>query len=133
MKSLISLMLVIFAFAATGWAGDESVSDVIDAQLAALNHSDFQTAYEYASPSVKAQIGTSANFAIMVESYYSMMLDTGKVLHADQRTLNGAVLQTVRITDSSGQIFWLVYEMVSVESSWKINGVVRIKAPGSMA
>lgn len=133
MKTLATMITSLMFVGTIAFSEENKVSDVISTQIKALNELDFQAAYEFASPSAQEQFTTPANFKLMVQAYYPMMLNAQMVEFLDQRTFGNLVYQRVTITDTAGRKYWFAYEMVIVGRTWRINGVTRSSPPGSMA
>ena len=129
----IAAFLVLITATSSATAQEDDIEAVISGQLVALTENDFQTAYTFASPSVQAQVPTTDGFAAMVRRYFPMMLAVSEVMFIDVFSTQRSVLQRVKITSEDGLEFWFAYEMVMVNGAWRINGVTRLRAPGTMA
>ena len=62
-----------------------------------------------------------------------MMLAVSDVMFIDVFSTQRSALQRVKFTSEDGWDFWFAYEMVMVDGTWRINGVTRLRAPGTMA
>lgn len=105
------------------------ISDQIDAFLA----DDFARAFTFASPMIRNLFGTPENFGTMVRRGYPMVWRPADVRYLDQREVDGATWQLVRITDAKGSVHLLAYQMINTENGWKINGVQFVDAPAAAA
>jgi hypothetical protein len=110
------------------WAQEEPIQSTITAQIEAFRASDFETAFTYASPSIKQMFRTPANFGSMVVTGYPMVVNPAMVEMQDLRTVAGALWQRVRVTDQKGQAFLLDYQMIEGPDGWVINAVQLQKA-----
>lgn len=102
---------------------------VISEQIAALQADDFETAFGFASPTIKRIFGNSEVFGQMVRSGYPMVWRPADVRFTDLATRDGHPVQGVLVTDQAGALHVLEYEMVPGEGGWQINGV-RIREDG---
>ena len=82
------------------WAQEEPIQSTITAQIEAFRASDFETAFTYASPSIKQMFRTPANFGSMVVTGYPMVVNPAMVEMQDLRTVAGALWQRVRMDSS---------------------------------
>ena len=110
------------------WAQEEPIQSTITAQIEAFRASDFETAFTYASPTIKQIFRTPANFGSMVVTGYPMVVNPAMVEMQDLRTVAGALWQRVRVTDQKGQAFLLDYQMIEGPDGWVINAVQLQKA-----
>ncbi len=110
------------------WAQEEPIQSTITAQIEAFRASDFETAFTYASPSIKQIFRTPDNFGSMVVTGYPMVVNPAMVEMQDLRTVAGALWQRVRVTDQKGQAFLLDYQMIEGPDGWVINAVQLQKA-----
>ena len=109
-------------------AQEEPIQSTINAQIEAFRASDFETAFTYASPSIKQIFRTPGNFGSMVVTGYPMVVNPAMVEMQDLRTVAGALWQRVRVTDQKGQAFLLDYQMIEGPDGWVINAVQLQKA-----
>jgi hypothetical protein len=110
------------------WAQEEPIQSTINAQIEAFRASDFETAFTFASPTIKQMFRTPANFGSMVVTGYPMVVNPAMVEMQDLRTVAGALWQRVRVTDQRGQAFLLDYQMIEGPEGWLINAVQLQKA-----
>lgn len=112
------------ALIGTAAVADESaVRGVIDDQIAALRADDFDTAFTFASPSIRGLFGTSANFGRMVREGYPMVWRPAEVEYLTSDPVGSGWRQEVLITDAEGRLHVLRYSMIETEAGWRINGV----------
>lgn len=104
-------------------AKDADIRGVISSQIEAFKVDDFDTAFTFASPTIRNLFGSPENFGRMVSKGYPMVWRPAEVTYLDLRMEGGAVFQDVRIVDATGKEHLLEYRMQETESGWKINGV----------
>lgn len=130
MRRLVSILIGVWFSIVPAWAQDaEAIEDVIGEQLDAFNARDLQTAWGYASPSIKRMFGNPGNFGLMVERGYPMVWDNSEVRFLELRNVNGVDWQKIMIRDQSGGVHILDYQMIETDNGWKINGVQLLPAP----
>jgi len=123
MRAFFLSFVTAFLLALPLKADETAFRDVISSQIEALQRDDFQQAFTYASPSIRRIFGTPENFGRMVQQGYPMVWRPQEIRFLDVETIQSAPWQSVLIRDEAGQLFFLRYQMISVESSWKINAV----------
>lgn len=112
------------------WAGEaEDIRGVIRAQVDAFLADDVQTAFGFASPTIRTIFGTPENFGRMVANGYPMIWRPRAVDFLDLRDADGRRFQRVRVQDGAGEAFLFDYEMVAVDGEWRINGVYPVQMP----
>lgn len=112
------------------WAGEaEDIQGVIRAQVDAFLSGDVQTAFGFASPTIRTIFGTPENFGRMVANGYPMIWKPWAVDFLDLRDADGRRFQRVRVQDGAGEAFLFDYEMVVVDGEWRINGVYPVQMP----
>jgi hypothetical protein len=111
-------------------AQDQSaITATIQSQIDAFLADDFETAFTFASPTIKRLFGTSERFGSMVQQGYPMVWRPGAVRYLDLEDRGGALFQKVLITDAQGVPHVLEYQMIKADSGWQINGVRILEAP----
>jgi len=123
-------LVLVFGFAGGVAAQDRDVEATISAQIDAFLEDDFVRAFTFASPVIQGLFQTPDNFGVMVRRGYPMVWRPAEVRYLEQRQAGGATYQKVIITDGAGAIHLLEYEMVQLETGWKINGVQMLR-PGA--
>jgi hypothetical protein len=108
--------------------GDE-FRDTIRSQLEAFEVDDFTAAFQYAAPVIQNIFRTPENFGAMVRNGYPMVWRPGEVKFLDLHPRDGGIWQKVMITDQSGAIHVLDYEMVPTPDGLRIGGVEVLKLP----
>lgn len=114
-------------------AQSDEIEAVISGQIDAFLTDDFVTAFTYASPMIRDIFRTPENFGAMVRGGYPMVWRPTDLTFLELHEEDGALWQTVRITDTQGAVHYLGYQMVELENGWKINAVQVLKAPGLSA
>ena len=131
LRILAPVILAVALFASPVFAqGDRAeVSRVIQSQIDAFLADDVETAFAFASPTIKELFGTPQNFGVMVERGYPMVWRPAEVEFLDTRREGSVVYQDVLITDESGVFHVLEYMMVRATGGWQINAVRIVAAP----
>ena len=111
----------------------EPVTAVIGSQISAFLNNDTETAFSYASPSIRRLFGTPDRFGEMVRQGYPMVWRPAEVRYLQLREVAGSLWQRVMITDPAGVIHMLDYQMKMIDGMWRINGVQILPAPGDTA
>lgn len=111
-----------------GRADDQAIRGVISAQIDAFLSDDVDTAFTFASPTIKQIFGSPERFGQMVRQGYPMVWRPDSVRFFATEDRGGRLFQTVMIRDRAGALHLLEYEMVTGQDGWKINGV-RLLAP----
>ncbi len=99
------------------------VEDVIRQQTDAFIANDVATAFTYASPAIRTLFGSPEVFGRMVRQGYPMVWRPAELRFLGQEERGGRLLQTVMVTDASGVLHILEYEMIELDGAWRINGV----------
>lgn len=114
-------------------AQSADIEVTISKQIEALRADDFVRAFSFASPNIQAMFQTPENFGRMVTQGYPMVWRPAEVQYLELREIAGELHQQVMITDTSGAVHLLEYQMQELESGWKINGVQILDAPAATA
>lgn len=128
MRKTIGLATLLMALSGSAMA-EESAAAVIQQQMDAFVARDVDRAFEYASQAIRNIFRTPQNFGQMVQQGYPMVWDPEQVTMGDQRELGERIEQRVIITDQSGAVHELLYEMIPAGEGWLINGVQILRAP----
>ncbi|MEM7733641.1 MAG: DUF4864 domain-containing protein [Pseudomonadota bacterium] len=125
MKHLFAALLVsLIAVTSAGIVkANDAARSVISSQIDAFLQDDFVTAFDFASPMIKGIFGTPERFGAMVRNGYPMVWRPSDVEFLSSEDRDGAVLETVKIVDGSGRLYFLEYEMIETDQGWLINGV----------
>ena len=133
MRLFLILLFVTLGLSTPLQAQGNDIEATIGAQIEALQADDFADAFTYASPTIQGIFGTPENFGIMVQRGFPMVLRPEQLKFLELRDVEGRMFQKVMITDAQGRVHLLDYQMIDLESGWKINGVQIITAPGVSA
>lgn len=123
MRSVLFAGVSVFLLTFPAFAQREPVTAVIGSQFEAFLNNDTETAFSFASPSIRRLFGTPERFGQMVQQGYPMVWRPAEVRYLDLREVAGGLWQRVMITDAQGRVHLLDYQMVKQESGWKINAV----------
>ena len=120
-----ALVFVIFiCFSTSIYAGPkEDVQSTISLQLEAFLKDDFDTAFTFASPSIRSMFGTAQNFGQMVQRGYPMVWRPQKFNFLEHRKDPAGRAQDIQIIDQSGNVHYLRYFLIDTAMGWKISGV----------
>ncbi len=112
-------------------AGDQAaIRGMIENQLAAFQRDDGQTAFSYASPTIKQLFGTPERFMSMVRSGYPAVYRPQatefRKLHQD----GAALVQEIRFIGPDGKPVIALYSVIKgPDGRWLIDGVIIVPAP----
>ena len=123
---LFALML---ALPGPSAAQNATIAETIDGQIAAFRADDFPRAFEFASPMIRNMFRTPDRFGQMVRQGYPMVWRPAEVTYGAAEIDGRVTRQQVLITDQSGTLHALEYEMIQTEGGWLINGVRMLRAP----
>lgn len=121
--------MVFALLAGAALAQQDEIAATIDAQIEAFRSDDLGRAFSHASPALRRVFRNAENFGEMVRRGYPMVLDPSDIQYLELRQKAGSLWQKVRITDASGRVHLLDYQMVNVENRWKINAVLLLDPP----
>ena len=129
MRKLLLMTALCAGLATMAQADETGIQSVISSQIEAFQVDDFDTAFTYASPTIKRLFGSSDRFGAMVQRGYPMVWRPAKVEYLGLDTIQGLLVQQVLITDQSGTLHTLAYQMIETPEGWQINGVQILRAP----
>lgn len=129
MGPFIRSLALIFALALPVSAQADPIQTVIKEQISAFLADDFETAFGFASPSIKRLFGSPERFGQMVREGYPMVYRPRDVQMLEQQDIGPHVIQRVLMRDASGRVHILAYAMIETEDGWQINGVQILRAP----
>lgn len=133
MRQFMIALFLALGLALPAQAQNAEIEGTIASQIEAFKADDFARAFTFASPMIQGIFRTPENFGGMVRNGYPMVWRPAEVLYLDLREIDGMMHQIVQITDAQGRVHALDYEMIRLESGWKINGVQVLEAPGVAA
>lgn len=126
MRAFLSVGVLLLGLAfgpARAQDAEADIRSVISGQIEAFKADDFETAFSFASPAIKQMFGSPSNFGAMVQTGYPMVWRPAQVRFSGLETTGGRTVQSVVVTDQSGALFVLDYEMIEVDGGWQIDGV----------
>ncbi|WP_171101111.1 DUF4864 domain-containing protein [Ruegeria sp. HKCCD7255] len=123
MRNLLLAVFLSAGLTSAALAQSDEIEANIAAQIQAFKADDFATAFTFASPNIQRLFQTPENFGAMVRNGYPMVWRPADVRFLELREISGTLWQKVMITDGSGQVHLLDYQMIQRENGWKINGV----------
>ena len=133
MRLFLSALAVSLGLSLAAEAQNAEIEANISAQIEAFKSDDLDTAFSYASPNIRQIFRTPENFGAMVRGGYPMVWRPGTVRFLELREIAGRLWQKVLITDPQGAVHILDYQMIELDSGWKINGVQILQAPKASA
>jgi hypothetical protein len=111
-------------------ADQAAISDMIKSQLEAFKRDDGDAAFSHAAPIIKQQFVDQSAFMDMVKRGYQPVYRPRDYEFTELKQTNLGLTQTVRITDSMGEIWNALYRVEKQsDGSWKISGVWLFKLP----
>ena len=121
----ILLAFVVFILFSTPiFAGPkEDVQATISLQLEAFLKDDFDTAFTFASPSIRSMFQSPQNFGQMVQRGYPMVWRPQKFNFLEHRIDREGRAQDIKIIDQAGTAHYLRYFLIDTTKGWKITGV----------
>jgi hypothetical protein len=123
MKQILLMLSLVLGLAGVARAQEADIRGVISGQIAAFQADDFETAFDFASGTIRRLFGTSENFGRMVRDGYPMVYRPAEVTFLQLGDRAGAKAQRVMMRDGAGALHVLEYQMIETENGWKINGV----------
>ena len=128
------LPLVFAGFTALAAPAQETPVPAIEAtiqnQFNAFLQGDVATAFTFASPGIQSMFGSAERFGMMVQQGYPMVWRPADVKYLELRTVAGNLWQRVMVTDQSGAVHMLDYQMIQTQKGWQINGVQLLPSAG---
>lgn len=104
-------------------AQESEIRGTISGQFEAFRADDFDTAFGFATPSLRTLFQTPENFRRMVTQGYGMVLSPAEVTFLELKGKGGTYWQKVLITDPDGTFHLLEYQMQETADGWRIAGV----------
>jgi hypothetical protein len=134
LKQMITAILLVMAMltqhpAAAGDASNPAFERIITSQIEAFRRDAGEDAFAFASPDIRRQFGSAANFMTMVRNGYPQVYRPdsfrfGKVT----REMSGRPTQRVHIIDANGTSWTALYAFEQQpDGSWRIAGVVMLR------
>jgi hypothetical protein len=102
MKRILLIVSLMTAFATAVKAQEGEIRGVISDQITAFQANDFETAFGFASATIKRLFGTPENFGRMVREGYPMVYRPADVRFLQLEDRRGGKSQRVMLRDASG-------------------------------
>ena len=110
---------------ALGERDRDAIRGVIEAQLAAFQADDGETAFGFASPAIQEMFGSPTNFLAMVKTGYMPVYRPREVRFEGLVTHQGAPVQLVLLVGPDLEVVTAYYAMQKQpDGTWRINGCV---------
>lgn len=93
---------------------------IIESQIAAFRRGDFDTAYVYAAPDLKAQFSSANQFAEDVRWRLPMVWDPQEMRFLNQRSTTSGLSQMATMVDRHGDRYLVNYQMVNLGGYWRV-------------
>jgi len=101
-----------------------AIQAVIAAQMEAFKKDDSETAFGFASPTIRTMFGSAANFMNMVMTGYHPVYRPKTVSFGEIVNVRGEPVQKVFVLGENGVDLVAAYVMQrQPDNAWKINGV----------
>ncbi|WP_425045145.1 DUF4864 domain-containing protein [Primorskyibacter sp. S87] len=123
MRHYIFGLCIWLALSVSAAAQNSEIESKINGQIEAFQRDDFNAAFSYASPGIQGIFGTAERFGQMVRNGYPMVWRPSEIRFLELREIAGSLWQKVMITDSTGRVHLLDYQMLDLDNEWKINAV----------
>ena len=127
--ALLALVGLILGLAAPAMAQDlppadqSAIRDVIQSQIDAFRRDDGDSAFSYASPSIRGMFGTPEVFMDMVRQGYQPVYRPKVFDFREIVTLHGQVTQKVHVVGPDGRPVTAYYPMTKLpDGTWRIDG-----------
>lgn len=127
MRVFLSFVMALGLWGAVASANQDDVKFVIESQMEAFKADDMAGAFDFAADGIQKVFGTAERFGEMVRRGYPMVHRPEEVVFLEFRQEAGSLWQKVLVTDQSGVVHVLDYEMIPTESGWRIGAVLLIK------
>lgn len=105
-------------------ADRRAIQAIIAAQMDAFKKDDSETAFSFASPTIRTMFGSAANFMNMVMTGYPPVYRPKTVSFGEIVNVRGEPVQKVFVLGENGAELVAAYVMQrQPDSAWRINGV----------
>lgn len=103
----------------------QAIKGTISDQLAALKAGNAGKAFAHASPSIRQQFGTAADFLAMVRTGYGALIAARYTEFLEGAVIEGNVIQPLRLVAPDNSVRVALYTMQKQpDGRWKISGCV---------
>ena len=124
MRVILSFVMALGLWGAAASANQNDVKFVIESQMEAFKADDMAGAFDFAADGIQKVFGTAERFGEMVRRGYPMVHRPEDVTFLEFRQEAGSLWQKVLVTDQSGVVHVLDYEMIPTDSGWRIGAVL---------
>lgn len=109
----------------------EDIRAVISGQIAAFAAGDAQRAFDYATPKIQSQFGSSEVFISMVEGAYGALIRPKRFDIQDVRADGDQGAARAYVVGADGRAFVAIYPLKrQPDGQWRIDGCFMEAAPG---
>jgi len=129
MRSLLAAVFIVFTGATFAQDWETGIETTIQSQIDAFMADDFETAFTYASPTIKRMFGSHEQFGLMVRNGFPMVHRPSAIAFLELRRQGPLLFQKVMLRDANGIPHFMEYNMIQTESGWQIDGVELLRAP----
>lgn len=109
---------------------ESDIQFIITSQLTALLNGDGPAAWQYAHASIQTQFQNPERFMQMVERGYSPLMSFAQLEFISLELYDGVWLQSVRLQDTEGDWYDIIYALLETDDGYRIAGVSLQNAPG---
>ena len=108
----------------------DAIEKTIADQIAAFRRDDAETAFSFASPTIRRQFGSASVFMSMVVRGYPQLYRPQAYHFAERESRGKHTIQRVIVTGPDGDKVAAYYDMIQVDGQWRINGCQLARLPG---
>ncbi len=121
-SALAVASVCVFAWAQADRTNPKAAAEPVVKQLEAFRRGDFDTAFTFASGTIRAQFDRQAFETMVRGGYPEIARSTFAAVTKTELNAPGLAYVTVKIRGANGQAVEALYEMIW-EDGWRINGV----------
>jgi hypothetical protein len=112
----------------------QAIRSVVAEQLDAFARDDATRAFSLATTEIRTQFGTPEAFINMVRTAYPVVYRPKMTQFERPETVEGRIVQPVRMTDEQGRVWIALYAMQrEADGRWRISGCQVARLPGLQA
>ena len=108
----------------------DAIEKTIADQIAAFRRDDAESAFSFASPTIRRQFGSASIFMSMVVRGYPQLYRPQAFHFAERETRGRHTIQRVIVTGPNGDKVAAYYDMIQIDGRWRINGCQLARLPG---
>ena len=121
-SALAVASVCVFAWAQADRTNPKAAAEPVVKQLEAFRRGDFDTAFTFASGTIRAQFDRQAFETMVRGGYPEIARSTFAAVTKTELNAPGLAYVTVKIRGANGQAVEALYEMIW-EDGWRVNGV----------